>query len=497
MTRKELERLVQGLADKTLTEEEFAALQDELKESAEARAFFRESMQVELLLGEAMHMRLPGMGSDEGMARFLRQRQRRNVSRALLMAAAVLTVMALVLFWYSLAPQDHRMRVAFTPGSAWAGDLGEGGWLEPGEPLVVDYGVVEVRLSPAVRGIIEGPAEFVVRNPALLELRRGRAWFRIEEPGRGFQVHTPQCEIRDLGTEFGLTSRPNTPDEVHVFEGRVQVRARFAMKEERALKAGGALRVSPVGRWIDAQPDASAFLKTLPQGLPGIRFTFDGRHPLRPEGEHPAVAGMMVHTHSGKPPVLVDGVRGSALKLGEAANVVVTDWPGIAGDEPRTIACWVRCADRNDPFTTLVSWGAGTRDIPSRCKLMMADLPGHRGPLLRFSLGHYVNFTGQTPLQRGRWHHVAVVFRGLQSEYGEMVELYVDGRRDKADSELTRPPKEDAQISTLIDAPDSQPLRIGAGPYGEIISRFVGEIDEVVILPRAVSPVEVQGLMNR
>ena len=58
MTRKELERMVQGLRDGTLSEMEFVRLEDELRANAGSRAFFRESMEVEMLLVEAMGQRI-------------------------------------------------------------------------------------------------------------------------------------------------------------------------------------------------------------------------------------------------------------------------------------------------------------------------------------------------------------------------------------------------------------------------------------------------------
>ena len=69
MTRKDLERMVQGLADGTLPRGEFSALQDELRESDKARAFFRESMEIEQLLGEAVGVQTVRNREDRALRR--------------------------------------------------------------------------------------------------------------------------------------------------------------------------------------------------------------------------------------------------------------------------------------------------------------------------------------------------------------------------------------------------------------------------------------------
>ncbi len=452
-------------------------------------------MGVEQLLEEAIRVRVPGEGSENRMEGMLRRRQRRALTWSMLAAAAVLLLSALVLHRIFIKAPDMSVRVAFTPGTAWSGEA-RGGKIERGDLLKVEFGVAEVVLPGGVRGVIEGPAEFRVDDSGVLELMEGRGWFRVEESGRGFLVRTPLAEIRDLGTEFGVVTHKNALDEVHVFAGRVEVRARYALKESRELVAGQAARLSPVGRWIDETPDDDGFLKKLPPRLPGIRFSFDGAEPLRPEGEHPAVEGMAVSMADGGEPPLVEGVRGSALSVRGLDDVVVTDWRGIGGDEPRTIACWIRYAGGPDGFAPIVSWGDGTQLRPGRCKLLLAHSPRHGDPVLRFSLGHNVNFSGSTPLTAGDWHHVAVVFHGQWNEFGDMVELYVDGEREKVDRAFSHPPREDQKIGTVIDGKNSVPLRIGTGPYRSKTELFLGEIDEVWILPRALSEREVRGLMS-
>ena len=491
MTRKELERLVQGLADGLLNEDEFASLQQELKENPEARAFYRESMEIELLFERALGP-IPQASSGR-MGEFMRRRQRKHLGRALLAAAAMVMLSAALLHHYLAKEPETRVLVSFTPGSSWSG-AADGGVLETNGLMKVHFGLAEVKLPQGVRGVIEGPAVFRVEKPGRLALLEGRGWFRVEKEALGFQVVTPQVTVTDLGTEFGVISQENELDEVHVFDGRVNVAARFALKQTREVLAGHALRVSPVGRWIEREPDRKGFFTELPPSLPGIRFSFDGADPLRPEGVHPAVESMAVKRIGGGSPALVDGIRGKALSLRGFDDVIATDWPGIGGENPRTIACWIRRDGDSGAYSGIVSWGMGNGLRNGRCKLLVVNSSRHGQPVLRFSLGHNVHFSGSTPLRKGRWYHVAAVFRGLQDEGGGMVELYVDGRRERVNPEFPQSPDQDRTIGTIIDSERSLPLRIGTGPYLNTSESFLGGIDEIYILPRALSEREVRGL---
>lgn len=495
MTRKNLERLVQELIDGRIGEEEFGLLQEELRFNAAARAFYRESMEVELLICEALAARLPVANSPKPMEALLLRRQRRQLSRALIAAVAVVLFCAVVMHWVSARIPDRRILVEFTPGTSWSGTAG-GGELKAGETVNIQFGLAEFKLPNGVRGVIEGPARFMISSPRRLDLLEGRGWFRVEEKARGFQVQTPRIRVTDLGTEFGILSRQNDLDEVHVFEGRVLALSRFGIKNQVELAAGKAAKASPIGRWVDREPDKDAFFTKLPTSLPGIRFTFDGADPLRPEGNHPAVERMKVRRNGGGDLKLEEGIRGRALSIHGFDDVLVTDWPGIGGDEPRTIACWVRSDGGGGAFSGIVSWGDPDELRSGRFKFLVAKSPSHKWPVLRLSLGEHVNFSGSTPLETGRWHHVAVVFRGMRSGSGDMVELYVDGQREQVDPEFSQPPKRDQRIGTIIDSGRSMPLQIGTGPYVTTKDSFVGAIDDVYILPRALSEGEVRGVMG-
>ena len=499
MNHRELERLTQGMADGQLSAKEISLLEQELLSHPDSRDFYRRSMRVELLLEEALQTHVPS-ASREGSTGNVDRRPYKAKRRFSAFAVAATVVMVFALMFYGTflwqTDSDAQIQVAFSPGASWSGPVSKEGTIAVGETVKIAFGVAEFLFPDDVRAVIEGPAEIGCSSAALLELREGSGWFQVGEAGHGFRVRTPSVDVVDHGTEFGLLAQPNAPDEVHVFSGRVSSAARFAMKEVQELQAGRALQVSPAGRWIELEPDEQRFLKHLPLQVPGMRFSFDGENPLKPEGAFSAGAALNVRTRSGSPAKLVAGVKGKALSVGAVGDIVRTDWPGIGGAAPRTIACWIRPGHERDIwYSCIVSWGDPGR---GRCQMMMAKGDKNGDHVLRFALGDTIRFSGRTPIERGKWQHLAVVFRGTGAiDDGDRVELYLNGKRERLDPKYTRRPKRAEVINTVIDSPNAQPMQIGCGPYktGKLAS-FFGDIDEVWILPRAVSEREVKGLMG-
>lgn len=73
--------------------------------------------------------------------------------------------------------------------------------------------------------IVEGPADFELIGPARARLNKGRIKVHItEKGGQGFVVETPNGEVTDLGTEFGLDVSSDRQTGLVVFQGAVDLR---------------------------------------------------------------------------------------------------------------------------------------------------------------------------------------------------------------------------------------------------------------------------------
>ena len=83
-----------------------------------------------------------------------------------------------------------------------------------------------------VEFLIEAPARFRIDSAQRLALFEGRLSAVVPPEGFGITVVTPNAEVVDLGTEFGVEVLAAEYSEIHVFKGEVEVKPR-----ERSIEA--------------------------------------------------------------------------------------------------------------------------------------------------------------------------------------------------------------------------------------------------------------------
>lgn len=91
----------------------------------------------------------------------------------------------------------------------------------------VKIGNHTTQLSLSKIGLVtlQGPSDFELIGPRRARLTKGRIKFRVTDVGgRGFVVETPDGEITDLGTEFGVDVGSRDGTGLVVFEGEVDLR---------------------------------------------------------------------------------------------------------------------------------------------------------------------------------------------------------------------------------------------------------------------------------
>lgn len=161
---------------------------------------------------------------------------------------AVAACLLVVVGWFALRPAPPRefAHLAEVSACKW-----EGGTLptEPGARL----GAGRLRLAEGVARIVfDNGAEVRLEGPADLELvaldrcvlRTGRLVARCPDHAHGFTVETPAAEVKDYGTEFGVSVADGKTADVQVFEGRVDVTHRTTGQVEQ-LFTGRGLRITP------------------------------------------------------------------------------------------------------------------------------------------------------------------------------------------------------------------------------------------------------------
>lgn len=269
--RHDLAQLAEKLRDGEILADEHARLEQILGSDAEARRFYLDSQLLHaslqtLLLNDAdtAQPRMPASG------------WRRMIASVAVVAGLAAACIA-VLFW-SAAPRPAASvepaavsvpAVARVIGSVDAHWLGgprfRTGADVAAQRLQLARGLVELRFACGASVVLEGPAEVTLDTPSQMTLHAGRLAAAVPNDAVGFVVRTPDAEVVDLGTEFGVHSGPLAATDVHVFKGEVALgpihRDRVAVVSKELLTEGKAKRIAAgPGGTEDISVDELAFV---------------------------------------------------------------------------------------------------------------------------------------------------------------------------------------------------------------------------------------------
>ena len=195
------------------------------------------------------------------------------------------------------------------------------------------------------------------------------------------------------------------------------------------------------------------------------------------EGNTNDSSGNARHGTAAGNPIFGEGKIGQAIGLDGLGDYVNIDgYKGVLGSSAITVTAWIKTT--NTDTAAIVGWGpnvAGQRF-------------GFRVDAGRLRLEHQGgNVQGDTAVNDGAWHHVAVtVQENVTISYPDVI-LYLDGADD------TRPTTDADPVFNLTAADD---VSIGRRP--SVDDRyFIGQIDDVRIYDRALTQEEVTWLAGR
>ena len=170
-------------------------------------------------------------------------------------AASIALVGLLAYFWAQRAPiaiiQDEADAI-FADGAA-----PENGELDSAAYSLVS-GLVSIAFRNGVTMTVTAPADFEVIDEFHVRLSKGSVRAMAPESGHGFIIETPDANIEDLGTEFGVSVDSDSGhSEVHVFDGRVDVKNHGQNGAIASLELGESARIldGQVDRNILATPE--------------------------------------------------------------------------------------------------------------------------------------------------------------------------------------------------------------------------------------------------
>lgn len=326
--------------------------------------------------------------------------------------------------------------------------------------------------SSGVRCVLQAPADVTLGSEDLLRVGTGQAWFHVPQPAAGFRVETAGILVTDLGTEFGVVSRADGRDEVHVFRGKVAIEARTGKRANEMLAGGAARVVSDSGSFAEIEPRPGRFLATLPTKLPlHLHWAFDesdaGRRRVASNHARP-IASECVPLGSDRMSAcfsVVPGKFGNALSSLGRDGCVETDWPGIEAGKPFTLAYWIKMPPGQSSVESVVAWGApGPGAEPPVSPFLSSVLDTGDGCVPQAVLGGQ-GFQGNTRLDDGQWHHLAMVATGRSDGTGTPdFSCYVDGQPEPMSRLHAAPrhpaPPRDADGRSGTGAPPFSPLTL-------------------------------------
>lgn len=91
--------------------------------------------------------------------------------------------------------------------------------------MYLTEGFAEITFDNHAKIILQSPAEFYIENENQLFLYSGKLTAHVPESAIGFVVRSEGTSVVDYGTEFGVTTDGRGQTEVHVFDGKVELRS--------------------------------------------------------------------------------------------------------------------------------------------------------------------------------------------------------------------------------------------------------------------------------
>jgi hypothetical protein len=370
-------------------------------------------------------------------------------------------------------------------------------------------GLARIDFYSGASVVLQGQADLELISPMESILHGGSLRANVPAHAEGFVVRSRELKLVDRGTSFGIRVDDAAGTEVHVFEGRVELRdlgPRGADPSLRELTSGAAVRVARDGSAASVAADAEGFtgwgelerrsaasleqrferwrhfrdtLLKDPRLVAYYPFDRDPQHARRLENRSPnrqrALVGSLVGCNwsQGRWP------GKDALEFKRPSDRVRIDVPGSYAS--LTLCAWVRPDGLDNPFNSLLLSDGWTRpgavhwQVTRRAEV---ELSVWRSANTNPNTGKFQLFDAY---DLGRWVHLAVVYDGQ----ARRVTHYRNGEpigtsRLEGAVPLSIGPAEIGNWNTLT-FPDGAPIR-----------NFNGRIDELAIFSTALDAAELR-----
>ena len=394
------------------------------------------------------------------------------------------------------------------------GQMLGGGWLR------LRSGTAQVEFLSGAWLLVVGPAELRLDAPDAAFLQRGKASAHVPGVAHGFTLSSPEMKVVDLGTAFGIDISPGRAPEVHVFDGAVSVTR--AKDPARLLESGQALRLERDGfHAMAARPGDFPSGEELAHRTDTLaqQRTEEWREAMQQLATDPAALACFTFEDERSWSRTVTNHALQATTDSTAA-LIGAGWTGgrwmgksgiefrsqgdrlrfaIPGQHPQlTMMAWVRVDSLPNDYNALLMptrYGAGvlhwTLERGGELRLAMLNQAGRElrmegwdGPVSASAIGD---------MDFGRWVYLAVTYDAATGR----VFHYRDGRKVGEGIFKHHLPAvlDELQFGNWgADASDPSAAWIKGQKQNTRLRNFVGRLDELNILSRALAPEEIARL---
>lgn len=180
----------------------------------------------------------------------------------------------------AFAPETTFASLVHVSDASWDGDGPPLGTRLGNESLRLTSGIAQVVFDSGVEVTLQGPAIYHLVGAAKTRLVSGLLTATVPEGAEGFSVDTPNAEVVDLGTSFGIDLRLDGVSEVSVFEGGVDVILNEST-EKRRLDEGDAIRIRSGADIEDVDLEVQRYAQIWPVAM-GVIDSSDSVHLIPP-----------------------------------------------------------------------------------------------------------------------------------------------------------------------------------------------------------------------
>ncbi|MFC4991869.1 LamG-like jellyroll fold domain-containing protein [Rubritalea tangerina] len=493
-------QLIQDLEDGVISPNEHKRLMELLRQDADLRKLYLQHMQLVGMLQETAETK-DKLGTLQTNASSLHKERKKNALRALSFGLAACLLLGICAYFYQInLPKDARLVGIESSDDAKltvTRNTPKSPHLEPGDAITIDQGLIKLAFPSGVEALVEGPSDIKILTPSEIQMQGGQAWFKVPEKGRGFSVHTKGLKVIDLGTQFGIRFKSRDVLEVHVAEGHVRVEPKLQHVSPTELTAGHAKSFDAYARSEDTLPHFDQFRRVFSKAPLYLHWNFDTLNDQRfaSSGSLPdanTYPAHIKHLQSPTPhPISVAGKFGNAFSMRGDGTYADTNYPGIAGNTPRTIAFWARHREgkmHHGIRIPYLAWGNRNTETSAAWRIVLQGK--NEVNLMTSSVG--TSATTPLPPQQS-WFHIASVYTGKTTPEGTPeIFHYLNGQRVPVETTEHKRP-----VNTDTSSPESLPLRFGYSIQKGFTGGTVNaDIDEVYLIRAVLEDQQIQYLMQ-